>query len=39
MDALFQFHYGTIKRQRRSYEFTLLGLFQFHYGTIKSTIK
>ena len=32
---LFQFHYGTIKRQTRTRTFTITTLFQFHYGTIK----
>ena len=33
---LFQFHYGTIKRQRLDKMNRTALLFQFHYGTIKS---
>ena len=36
--ALFQFHYGTIKRKRRQYLELGLSTFQFHYGTIKSPV-
>ena len=32
---MFQFHYGTIGRLRRSFIlFNCTGMFQFHYGTI-----
>ena len=34
--VVFQFHYGTIKRQKLSVQVARLLLFQFHYGTIKS---
>ena len=33
---LFQFHYGTIKRNNSGANNPLQMLFQFHYGTIKS---
>ena len=33
---LFQFHYGTIKRQLAARLIRDEKLFQFHYGTIKS---
>ena len=32
---LFQFHYGTIKRQWESPNPSTFNVFQFHYGTIK----
>ena len=32
----FQFHYGTIKRHKRSIGGNQRSIFQFHYGTIKS---
>ena len=34
--AVFQFHYGTIKRMSVSLRYRPLAAFQFHYGTIKS---
>mgnify|MGYP006927876883 CR=1 FL=1 len=33
--SVFQFHYGTIKRQDAEQVDSLVSLFQFHYGTIK----
>ena len=33
---LFQFHYGTIKSDVRTFRIQSVHLFQFHYGTIKS---
>ena len=36
MHLIFQFHYGTIKRQRLDKMNRTALLFQFHYGTIKS---
>ena len=34
--AVFQFHYGTIKRRLECTHAPRHGKFQFHYGTIKS---
>ena len=34
--CLFQFHYGTIKREAQALGTGTSMLFQFHYGTIKS---
>ena len=34
---IFQFHYGTIKRERDRRFGGVRPQFQFHYGTIKST--
>ena len=36
--ALFQFHYGTIKRHKVVKVCCLLQSFQFHYGTIKREV-
>ena len=33
---VFQFHYGTIKSIKFTFEYLSPILFQFHYGTIKS---
>ena len=37
--AVFQFHYGTIKRIHDIYTPAPFEEFQFHYGTIKSPMQ
>ena len=38
VSSVFQFHYGTIKRQYGGRRKLAEKLFQFHYGTIKSSL-